>query len=288
MELKVTRYEIADRIATVWFHRPGRGNSWTNRMNAEYRWLMAAFDADPAVRVVVVTGTGNQFSVGADAKALNFYTDTEQSYSDNVDASAMAMPGYGTDPEFDHDLVWHWGLRMPVIAAINGSCAGMAAAIASFCDLRFAAEGIKFTTSTARLGLPSEYGLSWILPRIVGTTKAAEILFTGRVFTSEELHAMGYLNGLYPREGFLEKVRETARMIACQVSPAAVTAAKRQLYADLLHSSPGSAVERSKDLIGAMMRQPDFKEGVAAFAEKRPPRFADPVAAGSPTPAPGR
>ena len=77
-------------------------------------------------------------------------------------------------------------------------------------------------------------------------------------------------------------------MIACQVSPAAVTAAKRQLYADLLHSSPGSAVERSKDLIGATMRQPDFKEGVAAFAEKRPPRFADPVAAGSPTPAPGR
>ncbi|KAA9164420.1 enoyl-CoA hydratase [Amycolatopsis acidicola] len=274
MELKVTKYEIDDGVATVWFHRPGRGNSWTSRMNAEYRWLMDTIDRDPRVRVVVLTGSGDQFCVGADAKALEFYTETEKDYADTVDPAALAQPGTGVHEEFEHDLVWHWGLRVPVIAAINGACAGIAAAIASFCDLRYAAEGIKFTTSTPRLGLPSEYGLSWVLPRIVGTTNAADILFTGRVVRSEELMRMGFLNGLYPREGFLDEVYRTARMIADQVSPAAITSAKRQLYADLLSHSVGGAIEHSKDLIGVMMRQPDFKEGVAAYAEKRRPRFA--------------
>jgi enoyl-CoA hydratase/carnithine racemase len=276
MDLKVTKYQVDDDgVATVWFHRPGRGNSWTNRMNAEYRWLMDTLDKDPKVRVVVLTGSGGQFCVGADTKALDFYSETDESYTDNVDPVALVQPGAGVNPEFDHDLVWHWGLRVPVIAAINGACAGIAAAIASFCDLRYAAEGIKFTTSTPRLGLPSEYGLSWVLPRIVGTTNAADILFTGRVVRSEELREMGFLNGLYPREGFLDKVYETARMIARQVSPAAITSAKRQLYADQLHHNVGSAIEHSKQLIGVMMKQPDFKEGVAAFAEKRRPRFAD-------------
>lgn len=277
MDLKVTRYEIDEGVATVWFHRPGRGNSWTSRMNAEYRWLMDSLDRDPRVRVVVLTGSGDQFCVGADTKALDFYTETDENYRDTVDPTALAQPGQGVHEEFEHDVVWHWGLRVPVIAAINGACAGIAAAIASFCDLRFAAEGIKFTTSTPRLGLPAEYGLSWVLPRIVGTTNAADILFTGRVVRSEELMRMGFLNGLYPHEGFLDEVYRTARMIADQVSPAAITSAKRQMYADLLHHGVGGAIEHSKELIGVMMRQPDFKEGVAAHAEKRRPRFADAV-----------
>jgi enoyl-CoA hydratase/carnithine racemase len=273
VELKTTRYRVDDGVATLWLHRPGRGNSWTNRMNAEYRWLLDTLDRDPAVRVVIVTGSGNQFCVGADAKALDYYTESDERYTENVDSSAFAQPGAGVRPEFDHDMVWHWGLRVPVIAAINGACAGIAAAIASFCDLRFMVEGARFTTSTPRLGLPAEYGLSWVLPRIVGTTHAADILFTGRVVMSEELDRMGFLNGLLPREGFLDRVSETARMIAAQVSPSAITTAKRQLYADLLHGDVGAAVENSKELIGRMMKEPDFAEGVAALAERRPPRF---------------
>lgn len=279
MELKVTKYHIDDDdgVATVWFHRPGRGNSWTNLMNSEYRWIMDTLDKDPKVRVVVLTGTGNQFCVGADTKALNFYTKTDENYADTVDASESAQPGTGVNPEFETDVVWHWGLRVPVIAAINGACAGIAAAIASFCDLRYAAEGIKFTTSTPRLGLPAEYGLSWILPRIVGTTHAADILFTGRIVYSEELQHMGFLNGLFPRETFMEEVYKVARMIASQVSPASVTSAKRQMYAELLHLHPKQAIDASKELIGHFMRQPDFQEGIAAYNERRAPRFGDPV-----------
>ncbi|KXF48229.1 enoyl-CoA hydratase [Rhodococcus sp. SC4] len=278
MELKVTKYEIDDNgIASVWFHRPGRGNSWTNLMNTEYRWIMDTLDNDPKVRVVVLTGSGNQFCVGADTKALNFYTTSTDDYADTVDASAAAQPGTGVNPEFETDVIWQWGLRVPVIAAINGACAGIAAAIASFCDLRFAAEGIKFTTSTPRLGLPAEYGLSWILPRIVGLTHAADILYTGRIVYSEELARMGFLNGLFPRENFMDEVYKVARMVATQVSPASVTSAKRQMYADLLHLAPRRSIDGSKDLIGHFMRQGDFKEGIAAYNEGRPPRFGDPA-----------
>lgn len=278
MPLKVTRYHIdADGVAIVWFHRPGRGNSWTNRMHAEYRHLMHMLDNDPSVRVIVVTGTGRQFCVGADAKALEKYTgEGERDYSASVDPSEMAQPGAGIDAAFETDIAWHWGMRVPVIAAINGACAGIAAAIATFADLRYMAEGAKWTTSTPRLGLPAEYGLPWVLPRVVGISNAAELIFTGRIVYAEELQRMGYLNGCYPADGFLEQVLKTARMIATQVSPASATVAKRQLYSDIRRHDVRASIEEAKDLIQVMMGEPDYREGVAALTEKRRPSFAPP------------
>jgi len=277
MELKVTRCEVReDGVATVWLDRPGRGNSWTNRMNTEYRYLMAKLDADPAVRAVVVTGSGRQFCVGADTKALGFYTETDQEYLSTVNLAENAKPGHGVRPEFDHDMVWHWGLRVPVIAAINGACAGIAVAIAGFCDLRYAAAGAKFTTSTPRLGLPAEYGLAWLLPRMVGITHAADILFTGRVLLAEEMKQIGFLNDVAPADEVLDRAYQVAAYIAHDVSPASATVAKRQLYAELLRNDVGAAVDSSKELIGQYMARPDFAEGVRALAERRPPRFAPP------------
>lgn len=275
MELKVTKYEIADDgVATVWLHRPGRGNSWSGRMNAELRWNMATLDADPAVRVVVLTGSGDQFCVGADTRALDFYKETDQTYGDTLGTSEMATPGHGAHPQFDHDLVWQWGMRVPIIAAINGACAGIATALASFCDLRFAAEGIKFTTAAPRLGLPAEYGIAWILPRLIGVTHAADLLITGRIVLAEELLQMGYLNGVFPRgDQFLPAVYKIASSIASTVSPASAAIAKRQLYTELLRGEVGDAIEDSKRLIGEFMKKPDYKEGVAALLERRPPRF---------------
>jgi enoyl-CoA hydratase/carnithine racemase len=275
MELKVTKYEIADNgVATVWLHRPGRGNSWSGRMNAELRRIMAALDDDRAVRVVVLTGSGDQFCVGADTKALDFYKETDQTYGDTLHTSEMATPGYGADPQFDHDLVWQWGMRVPIVAAINGACAGIAASLASFCDLRYAAAGSKFTTAAPRLGLPAEYGIAWILPRLVGVTHAADILITGRIVLAEELLQMGYLNGVFSRgDKFLPAVYEIASSIASTVSPASTAIAKRQLYTGLLCGRVGDAIEDSKGLIGEFMKKPDYKEGVAALLERRPPRF---------------
>lgn len=274
MELKVTRYAVDEHgVATVHLHRPERRNSWTARMHAEYRWIMKTLEADPAVRVAVLTGTGNTFSVGADFKALETYVD-----SDGFDSrlpTEAARPGYGVRPEFDEDLVWQLGLRFPLICAVNGACAGVAMALAAFSDIRFAVTGAKVTTATAKLAMPAEYGLSWILPRLVGWTHAADLLLSGRIVLAEELESMGFFNRVYPPEEFDEAVTAYANAIA-NLSPGAVTTTKRQLYDDALHTDAGRAVARSRELIGELMQAADYKEGLRALIEKRPPRFARP------------
>lgn len=273
MDLHVTEVSIEDHVGIVRLSRPARGNSWTNRMNAEYRWLMRSLDDNPEVRVILVTGAGKQFCVGADFKALDHHKESDRDYVESSKHEEMVKPGHGVRPEFDHELVWHWGLSKPVIAAVNGACAGIAMALVAFCDLRYAAAGAKFTTSTPRLGLPSEYGLSWVLPRIVGLTRATEVLFSGRVFLAEEMLAMGFLNGVYLADGFEARVLAVAKEMASSVSPVAVKAAKRQLYGEQLHLDPGRSVEDAKVLTGKLLKHPDFKEGIAAAQERRAPVF---------------
>ena len=271
MDLKVTRYEIRDDgIATLWLWRPGRANSWTGRMHDEYRWICAQLDADPAVRVIVLTGDGSIFCGGADFKALSHYTTTDH-YDPALSVEA-ARPGYGIRPEFDADMAWQLGMATPMIAAVNGACAGIAVALMAFCDLRFAVEGAKITTVAPKIGLPAEYGLSWILPRLMGVTYAADLLFTGRVATADELRYTGLFNQVLPSEDFMDAVYAYAALIA-RASPAAVTTCKRQLWADVLQHSPAIAVEESKRLIGEHMNMPDYAEGVAALTERRPPTF---------------
>jgi len=270
VELKVTRYEIDAGVATVWLHRPERGNAWSGRMHTEYRWICKRLEDDERIRVIVVTGSGGAFCVGADRDALAGFV--EAGRYDPALAADAERPGYGVRPEFDADMAWQLGLRVPIIAAVNGACAGVAVALAAFCDLRFAVEGAKVTTAMARLGLPAEYGLSWILPRLIGPAHAADVLLTGRILPAEELGAMGFFNAVLPRPDFDRTVAEYAAMLAA-ASPEAVSTAKRQLWGDQLHGDPGAAVEESKALIFKLVQHPDYAEGVAALIEKRPPRF---------------
>jgi enoyl-CoA hydratase/carnithine racemase len=272
VELKATRYAIDEvGVATVWLHRPQRHNAWTGRMHAEYRWILATLEADPAVRVVVVTGTGAAFCVGGDSEALAGHAE-RGSYDAGLPPEP-ATPGYGVRPELDHDFAWHLALRFPVIAAVNGACAGVGLALACFCDLRFGAAGAKLTTAAPRLGLPAEYGLSWVLPRIVGVTRAADLLLSGRVVLAEEAETMGLFNAVVAPGELGDLVAGYARRLATEVSPAAMAVTKRQLYDDLLDRDVGAAVERSKVLLDQMMGGADYREGVAALREKRPPRF---------------
>ena len=271
MDLKVTRYDIAtDGVATLWLDRPDRGNSWTGRMHDEIRWICAQLDDDPMVRVVVMRGAGKMFCAGADFKALDHYVKADH-YDPALSVEA-ANPGYGVRPEFDADMAWMLGMRKPMIAAVNGACAGIGVALAAFCDLRFAVEGAKITTAAPRLGLPAEYGLSWMLPRLIGMTHSADILLTGRVVPAEEMAHWGFFNRVVPVAEFDQVVAQFAQMLA-DVSPESATTAKRQLWADLFHNDPGAAVESSKRLIGEMMQKPDYAEGVKAMMEKREPCF---------------
>jgi enoyl-CoA hydratase/carnithine racemase len=272
VELKATRLEVADRVATVWLHRPHRHNAWTGRMHVEYRWILAQLDADHGVRAVIVTGTPPAFCVGGDREALAGHAE-RGSYDAGL-PDELSQPGYGVRPEWDHDFAWHHALRLPVIAAVNGACAGVGLALSLFCDLRFVSATAKLTTAAPKLGLPAEYGTSWILPRLVGVTRAADLLLSGRVVTGAETEAWGLWNGVAADgAGAVAAAGAAARQLATTVSPASVAATKRQLYEDLLHSDVGAAVEESKRLMDRMMGGADYREGVAALRERRPPRF---------------
>ena len=272
-ELKVTAYGVADAVATITLQRPERLNAWTGRMNTEYRALLARAAADGGVRVVVVTGAGRGFCAGADTRALEGHV--ERGAYDPGTGPGLATPGYGVRPEFDAEFAYQFGIPKPILAAVNGPAAGVGFALACYCDLRFAAAGAKLTAAHGRLGLPAEFGLSWLLPRLVGLTRAADILLSSRVLLAEEAAQIGLVNAVAAPEELMGTVLAYARRLATEVSPASLAATKDQLYADL-HRDAAGAARHAEQRLRAMMAGADFAEGVAALREHRPPRFADP------------
>lgn len=274
-ELKVTRYDVRDRVATITLHRPERLNAWTGRMHAEYRVLLERASADPGVRVIVVTGSGRGFCAGADSRALEGHV--ERGGYDAGLGDDVARPGYGVRPEFDADFAYQFGIPKPIIAAINGPAAGVGLVLACYCDLRFAARGAKLTTSHGRLGLPAEYGLSWLLPRLIGVTRAADLLLSSRVVLAEEAETLGLVNRVLEPESLMAHTYDYAGALAREIAPSSLAVTKLQLYRDL-HLDAASSVQDAGLRMAEMMQGADFAEGVAALTQKRPPDFADPGA----------
>lgn len=270
MELKATRMAKADGVGTIWLNRPERLNAWTGRMHTEYRWCLQQLDEDAEVGVIVVTGTGRGFCVGGDAEALAGHA--ERGAYDPGTAPDLATPGYGVAEAFDAPFACHFGLSKPVIAAINGPAAGVGLALACFTDLRFAVPGAKLTTAHGKLNLPAEYGLSWILPRLAGLARANDLLLSSRIFTTDEAAQLGIINELVAPEDLHSHVHDYAQGLIKTVSPNALRQTRWQIYRDLT-ATPAAAVRRSETLINDMMAEPDYAEGVAAFREKRPPRW---------------
>jgi len=272
MELKATRYEVTEGVALVTLARPKRRNAWTGRMHTEYRWILREADCDRAVRVIVVTGDpeGQAFCAGADLQALEGHS--QKGGYDPGTPQDIAEPGYGVDPAFDAAFAYHFGIGKPVIAAINGAAAGVGLVLAAFADLRFAAAGARFTAAHGRFNFPAEFGLSWVLPRIVGLTHANDILLSSRVFTAEEALAMGFLNRVLPPQDLIGEVMAYARNVARTVAPGSARESKRQIYRDL-HRDAASSVRAAEALLEQMAREPDYREGVKAWMEKREPAW---------------
>lgn len=273
-ELKVTRYQPDGPVAVITLDRPDRLNAWTGRMHTEYRALLARAAADPGIRVIVVTGAGRGFCAGADTRALEGHV--ARGAYDPGTGPDIARPGYGVRPEFDAEFAYHFGIPKPIVAAVNGPAAGVGFALACYCDIRIAAAGAKLTTAHGRLGLPAEFGLSWLLPRLIGLTRAADLLLSSRVVLAEEAFAMGLVNQVVPVPDVLAEAVAYARTLADEVSPASMAVTKLQMYTDL-HGDVASSVEYAHSRLEEMMRGPDFVEGVAALTERRPPAFAPPV-----------
>jgi enoyl-CoA hydratase/carnithine racemase len=249
-------YSVDEGVATVTLNRPDRLNAWTMEMGVAYADALARAGADPEVRAIVVTGAGRGFCAGADISLL----ETIGGGAAVVGDERRVLPTETI------------GVPKPVIAAVNGACAGLGLVVALCCDIRFAAAGAKFTSAFARRGLIAEYGSSWLLPRLVGTSRALDILLSSRVFLAEEAYEMGLVNRVVAAEQVLGAATAYARDLAQNCPPGSMAIIKGQVYRHL-ETDLETAVEESVKLMEESLTTDDFREGVASFTEQRPPRF---------------
>ncbi|MGH7292087.1 MAG: enoyl-CoA hydratase-related protein, partial [Myxococcota bacterium] len=223
-------YSVEDPVATITLNRPDRLNAWTDRMGDELRHAIARAEADKSVVGIVLTGAGRGFCAGADLKGLQAITAGDRP-GGGAASELAANPG---DPEMGESFRKHYSylmsVRKPILAAINGPCAGMAMPIALFCDLRFAAESATFTTAFVRRGLIAEWGLSWTLPRLVGSAHALDLLLSGRKIDAREAERMGLVNKVLPDEQLVPHCVAYVRELAANASPSSMLVMKRQVY----------------------------------------------------------
>jgi len=265
-------YEVANPVATISLNRPKQLNAWTDHMAAEVKHAMAQAETDPRVVVIVLTGAGRGFCAGADLNRLKGISEGERGSS--VPAELAADPGDASVGEsFRGTYTYLMSIRKPVIAAVNGPCAGMAVPIALCADLRFASDQAVFTTAFSRRGLVAEWGISWLLPRLVGPAHALDLLFSARRVGAAEAERIGLVNRVVPHDELLKFTREWAEDVAANCSPTSLRIMKRQVWQHLT-ASLGAAEKEAIQLMIESFDRPDFREGVMAFLEKRPPRFA--------------
>lgn len=263
-------YAVEDPIATITFNRPERLNAMTNRMTDELKHAVAAAEADERAVAIVITGAGRGFCAGADLQGLKAIGEG-RSYGEG--AKLEASPGDASmGPNFAGPYAYLFSMRKPVIAAINGPCAGLGFAVAMFADLRFASDRATFTTAFSRRGLIAEWGIGWTLPRIVGPSVALDLLFSARRFEAAEAERIGLVNRTLPHDELLPFVRSYVQELADNVSPTSMAVMKRQVW-ERLEAELGPSLEESIRLMTESFRRPDFPEGVNSYLEKRPPRF---------------
>jgi enoyl-CoA hydratase/carnithine racemase len=268
-----TQYEVADRIATITLNRSDKLNAWTAVMEHEVRAAIAAAESDDGVRVIVLTGAGRGFCAGADMSLLSSVAEKGINAAQRAQAvQAAGGLGEGIRADFQKKYSYFPAVSKPVIAAINGPTVGLGLVIALYCDLRLASDAARFSTAFARRGLIAEYGLAWILPRLVGHANALDLLFSARMVDAAEAMRMQLVNQVYSHESFREKVREYALDLASNVSPRSLRVIKRQVY-DAMFQPLAESFEISEREMLASLQCEDFKEGVAHFIEKRPPVF---------------
>lgn len=265
-------YTVSGRVATVTLHRPDKLNAWTRTMEAEVRQAMQEAASDDQVRAIVVTGAGRGFCAGADMSLLQ----------DVVDGRVHPLPEPGRDngnadeknsrADFERQYSYFPAIPKPVIAAINGPAVGLGLVIAMFCDVRLASEEAKFGTAFARRGLIAEYGLAWLLPKVIGHANALDLLLSARIVKAQEALRMGLVNQVLAHDKFMDGVYAYANDLAESVSPRSLRVIKRQVY-EAMFQTLGQALDTAGEEMRASLQCEDFKEGVAHFVEKRAPAF---------------
>ena len=261
-------YAVEDGVAVVTLNRPDRLNAWTGQMHQDVKAAMRAASDDDAVRVIVLTGAGRGFCAGADMQNLQAIQGGETRAATTPDAPFDASAA----PDFQKTYSYFPAVTKPILAAINGPCAGLGLVIALYADMRFASDAAVFSTAFSRRGLIAEHGASWLLPRLVGFANAADLLYSARRVGAPEAQAMGLVNRVIPHQSFLDEVMTYARMLASEVSPRSLREMKREIWNGLFQSL-GQAIDAANADMAGSFASEDFKEGVAHYLEKRAPAF---------------
>jgi enoyl-CoA hydratase/carnithine racemase len=274
MQNQETLYQVANRVATITLNRPDKLNAWTAVMEQEVRSAIEEAERDENVRVIVLTGAGRGFCAGADMSLLSRVA--EQGLDEKGRAQALrntrGAGREGVRADFQRKYSYFPAVGKPIIAAINGPVVGLGLVITLYCDLRFASEAARFGTAFARRGLIAEYGMAWMLPRIVGHANALDLLFSARMIDAAEALRMGLANQVFPQDVFPEKVQEYARELAANVSPRSMGVIKRQVYEAMFQTLEEGFATSEREMLASLQCE-DFKEGVAHFVEKRAPAF---------------
>jgi enoyl-CoA hydratase/carnithine racemase len=249
-------YGVQDGVATLTLNNPDHHNGWSVEMEHRYFELLDRAAAEPAVRAIVLTGAGRAFCPG-------------------LDTSVLAKAAVGAGLRLGGRRSQHYALTIPkpMVAAINGACAGVGLVQALTCDVRFIAKGARVSTAYARRGLPAEYGMSWLLPRLIGTERALDLLLSARTIEADEAVALGLASRLCERDDVLTAATAYACDLARLCSPRSLAAIRRQVWGDLSRTYTEANAVWLEVMRGFNVNNPDFVEGVASFRERREPRF---------------
>ena len=262
-------YAAANRVATITLNRPDKLNAWTQKMEEEISVAIREAAADESVRVIVLTGAGKGFCAGADMSLLSAIS---QESSPRAEFLTEVQVDSGVRPDFRRKHAWLLSVPKPIIAAINGPAVGFGLLMTLYCDFRFASEKARFSVIFSKRGLVAEYGLAWILPRIVGLGNAVELMYTSKMIDAQEALRINLVSRIFPEENFPGHVQDCAAELAATVSPRSLRIMKGQIYNGLFQTL-GEAFDLSIEEMKASFGTEDFREGVAHFLEKRPAAF---------------
>ena len=253
----------SDGVGTVLFNRPERRNAYNWLMRSELRHAIASFDADDDVRAVVVGGVGRDFCAGMDLQHRDATLDSQRFEAERAKAHArLPTP----DVEF-------WQMNTPIVAAISGAAVGVGITLTLQMDVRITDEDAQIGFVFDRRGVIPELNAHWLLPRLIGTSHALELLLTGRIFSGREAADIGLVATAVPSGTALERAQAVAADIATNTAPVSAALVKRLVYEMMEEPSRGRASERNESLFSWIAQQPDAVEGIRAFLEKRPPTW---------------
>jgi enoyl-CoA hydratase/carnithine racemase len=265
-------YEVEDHIATITMHRPDRMNAMTNRMNGEIRHAVMAASDDSEVRAIILTGAGRGFCAGADVARLSATASGVEGEGIDLPVNGSIPGGLDLPDGFEAKYAYLATCPKPMIAAINGPAIGVGIVLSIYCDIRFASDTAKFSTAFGKRGLVPEYGMAWLLPKIIGPSKTMDLIYTSRMVLADEAKDIGLVDYVAPSQDLMNQARDFARTIATDVSPRSTRVAKQLVYRGLSQEID-SAVSEAIAATETALKSDDFKEGIAAWQEKRPPAF---------------